>query len=148
MAWDNALFNIFRVYPSAVLSTFPHGCDESRDGQYSVMATVPGVSFAQFWPALFVEKYPNTFPRANPSFLIRKLHNFVDFRLMERMNNEIHRIQFESIINVIQMKLMKVIDNVKSIMMQKFQYFAELQLIDVVNGKMQKIQFESILYLI
>jgi hypothetical protein len=49
-----------------------------------------------------------------------------------------HLIQYDSIVNFIQNKLMKVIDNMRNMMMQEFQYFGEFQLIQLM------IQFDSI----
>jgi hypothetical protein len=57
-------------------------------------------------------------------------------------------IQFVSILNLIQMKLMKCSDNLKNMMNKEFQHFVESQLIEVRNMKMQMIQFVSILNLI
>jgi hypothetical protein len=50
-------------------------------------------------------------------------------------------IQFESIVNLIQAKLMKVIDKMRNMMIQEFQHFGEFQLIEVM---MPLIQFDSI----
>jgi hypothetical protein len=50
-------------------------------------------------------------------------------------------------VNLIQMKLMKVIDNDKNMMIQEFQHFLEFQLIEVMKLKMHLIQFESIVNL-
>jgi hypothetical protein len=61
---------------------------------------------------------------------------------------EMPLIRFESIVNLIQLKLMKVIDTLKNMMIQGFQHFVEFQLIQVVKMKMQMIQFESIVNLI
>jgi hypothetical protein len=41
---------------------------------------------------------------------------------------KMHMIQFDSIVNLIQMKLMKVIDIYENMMIQEFQHFVEFQL--------------------
>jgi hypothetical protein len=57
-------------------------------------------------------------------------------------------IQFESIGNLIQMKLMKVVYNMRNMMIQALQYFVEFQLIKAITIQMRMIQFESIVNLI
>jgi hypothetical protein len=53
-------------------------------------------------------------------------------------------IQFVSIVNLIQMKSMKVIHNKRNMMIQEFQHCMEFQLIEEMNMKMQRSQFVSI----
>jgi hypothetical protein len=55
----------------------------------------------------------------------------------------IERIQFVSILNSIQMKSMKVIDNKQNMMIQEFQHHGESQSSEVMNPQMQMIQFGS-----
>jgi hypothetical protein len=50
--------------------------------------------------------------------------------------------------DLIQMKLTKVIDNLKNKMNKEFQHWMESQLIEVMNLKMQMIQFVSIVNVI
>jgi hypothetical protein len=57
---------------------------------------------------------------------------------------KMQKIQFESIVNLIQMKLMKVIHTHKNMMIQESQHFEEFQLIEVMKMKMQKSRFRSI----
>jgi hypothetical protein len=54
-------------------------------------------------------------------------------------------IQFVSKLNLIQMKLMKVIYMMKNMMNKEFQHFVESQLIEVRKMKMHLSQFVSIL---
>jgi hypothetical protein len=62
---------------------------------------------------------------------------------------KMHMIQFLSIVNPTQMKLMKVIDIAKNMMNKEFQHFVESQLIQVSNMmKIHMIQFVSSLNLI
>jgi hypothetical protein len=71
----------------------------------------------------------------------------MESQLSEVMNMKMHLIQFGVIVNVIQMKWMKVIDTTKSMMNQEFQHCAESQLIEVTNMKIHLIQFDSIVNL-
>jgi hypothetical protein len=61
---------------------------------------------------------------------------------------KIQMIQFVSIGNLTQMKLMKVNSNMKNMMNKPFQHSVESKLIEVMNMKMQIIQFDSIVNLI
>jgi hypothetical protein len=72
----------------------------------------------------------------------------VEFQLIEEMKMKMHEIQFESIVNLIQMKLMKVICKMKSMMIKEFQHFVEFQLIEEMMMKMQMIQLDSIMIVI
>jgi hypothetical protein len=72
----------------------------------------------------------------------------VEFQLIEVMKTEMPLIQFDSIVNLIQMKLMKVIDNMKNMMIQEFQHSVEFQSIEVVKTEMPLIRFDSIVNLI
>jgi hypothetical protein len=53
------------------------------------------------------------------------------------------QIQFESIVNLIQMKSMKVICILKNVIIQEFQHSGECQSIEVTKMKMLPIQLES-----
>jgi hypothetical protein len=44
------------------------------------------------------------------NMMIQESQHFEEFQLIEVMKVKMHKIQFESIVNLIQMKLMKVID--------------------------------------
>jgi hypothetical protein len=72
----------------------------------------------------------------------------VESGLIEVMILKMHIIQFVSIVNWIQMKLMKVIHNVKNILNKEFQHWMESKLIEVMIQKMQMIQFVLIVNLI
>jgi ribosomal protein L30E len=78
----------------------------------------------------------------------QEFQHFLELSLIEVMNYKMQTIQFGSIVNLIQMKLMKVIHNLKNMNNQEFQHFLELSLIEVMNYKMQTIQFVSIVNLI
>jgi hypothetical protein len=60
----------------------------------------------------------------------------VEFHLIEGMMMKMLPIQFDSIVNWIQMKLMKVIHIEKNMMIQEFQHFGEFQLIERMKMKM------------
>jgi hypothetical protein len=60
------------------------------------------------------------------------------------MNMKMQMIQFVSIVNWIQMKLMKLIHMMKNIPNKEFQHCEESQLSEAMNMKMQMIQFMSI----
>jgi CRISPR/Cas system CSM-associated protein Csm2 small subunit len=62
-------------------------------------------------------------------------------QLIKVMKMKMPMIQFASIVNLTQMKLMKVIDNFKNIPNKEFQHWMESQLIEVMKLKMQMIQF-------
>jgi hypothetical protein len=79
--------------------------------------------------------------------MIQKFQHFVEFQSIEVMKIKIQMIQFDSIVNLIQMKLMKVIYIHKNMMIQEFQHVVEFQLSQVMKMKMQMIQFESIVNL-
>jgi hypothetical protein len=64
------------------------------------------------------------------------------------MTMKMQTIQFVSSVNMIQMWLMKVIDNSKNSLIQEFQHFVELQLIEVMTMKMLPLQFVSSVNLI
>jgi hypothetical protein len=79
----------------------------------------------------------------------KEFHHFVESQLTEVRMMKMQMIQFLSNLNLIQMKLMKVIHRMKNMMNKEFQHFVESQLIEVRNMmKMQMIQFVSILNLI
>jgi hypothetical protein len=52
----------------------------------------------------------------------RWIEHFVEFQLIQVMNMKMLLLQFESIVNLIQMKLMKVIHNLRNSLIQEFQY--------------------------
>jgi hypothetical protein len=52
----------------------------------------------------------------------------VEFQLIEVMILQMHQIQFVSIVNLIQIELMKMIDSKKNMMIQEFQNCRESQL--------------------
>jgi hypothetical protein len=56
--------------------------------------------------------------------------------------------QWASIVNLIQMKWMKMIRTIENMMKQKFQHCSESQLIEVMKKKMHPIQFALIVSLI
>jgi hypothetical protein len=51
-------------------------------------------------------------------------------------------IQYEAIVNLIQMKLMKVTDDLRNTMIQEVQHFVIFHLIEVMKMTMQVIRFE------
>jgi hypothetical protein len=51
----------------------------------------------------------------------------VELKLIQVMISEMQMIQFDSAVNLIQMKLMKMIDTHENMMIQEFQYPQELQ---------------------
>jgi hypothetical protein len=61
------------------------------------------------------------------------VEHFVELQLIEGMKLKMHMIHFESIVNLIQRKLMKVIYDVTSVMIRVFQQFVEFQLIELMN---------------
>jgi hypothetical protein len=61
--------------------------------------------------------------------MIQEFQHFVELKLIEVMILEMQMIQFDSIVNLIQIKLMKVIHIHKKMMIQEFQHFVELKLI-------------------
>jgi hypothetical protein len=69
-------------------------------------------------------------------------------QLIEVMNMKMHWIHFALIVNLIQMKLMKVIDIAKNMTIQHFQHCQESHLIEAMKMKMHWIQFVSIANLI
>jgi hypothetical protein len=63
------------------------------------------------------------------------------------MKMKMQIIQFESIVNLIQMKLRKMIHMMKNLMIQEFQYSVELHWIEMMTLDMFHVQFESVLKL-
>jgi hypothetical protein len=55
--------------------------------------------------------------------MIREFEHFVRFQLIEMMKMKVHLIQFDLIVNVIQMKSMKVNSNMRNMTTHQFQYF-------------------------
>jgi hypothetical protein len=78
----------------------------------------------------------------------KEFQHFLESILIEAMNMKVQMIQFVSIVNLIQMKLIKVIYNMKNMKNQEFQHFSESILIEVMNMKMHLIRFVSIVNLI
>jgi hypothetical protein len=76
--------------------------------------------------------------------MIQEFQHFVELKLIEVMIFEMHLIQFDSIVNLTQMKLMKVMHTMRNMMIQEFQHFAEFQLIEVMIFEMHLIQLDSI----
>jgi hypothetical protein len=72
----------------------------------------------------------------------------MESQLIEVMNMKMHTIQFAVIVNLIQMKSMKVIDTRKNMINQEFQHCSESQLIEVMILKIHTIQFAVIVNLI
>jgi NADH:ubiquinone oxidoreductase subunit 3 (subunit A) len=72
----------------------------------------------------------------------------VESQLIEVMNMKMQMIQFVSIVNLIQMRLMKVIHKMKNRINEEFEQSKESQLIQVMIHKIQMIQFVSIVNLI
>jgi hypothetical protein len=68
--------------------------------------------------------------------------------LIQVMILKMQMIQFVSIVNLIQIKWMKVSNNRKNSSIQEFEQSKESQLIEVMILKMQMIQFVSIVNLI
>jgi hypothetical protein len=85
--------------------------------------------------------------RKMKSRMIQEFQQFVECQLIEGINMKMHMIQFESIVNLIHMKLMNVIHIWKNMMIQEFQHFEEFQLIEVMKMKMQKSRFGPIVNL-
>jgi hypothetical protein len=73
----------------------------------------------------------------------RWIEHFVELGLIEVMKMRMHTIQFVSSVHLIQMWLMKVIHNMKNILIQEFQHSLESRLIEMMKHKMQMIQFVS-----
>jgi hypothetical protein len=78
----------------------------------------------------------------------KEFQHFLESKLIEVMNMKMYVIQFVSIVNLIQMKWMKIINKMKNMMNKEFQHSVESKLIEVMNHKMQMIQFISIVNLI
>jgi hypothetical protein len=69
----------------------------------------------------------------------KEFQSFVESELIQVRNIKMKMIHFVSILNLIQMKLMKVIQMPKTTMNKEFQHFVESQLIEVRMMKMQMI---------
>jgi hypothetical protein len=78
----------------------------------------------------------------------KDFQHWMESQLIEVMKLKMQMIQFVSIVILIQMKSMKVNNNMKNISNKEFQHLMESQLIQVMNMKMQMIQFVSIVILI
>jgi hypothetical protein len=69
------------------------------------------------------------------NMMIQEFQHFVEFQLIQVMIGKMLLIQFESIVNWIQMKLMKGSNKMKNMMIQEFQHFVEFQLIEMMKMK-------------
>jgi hypothetical protein len=65
----------------------------------------------------------------------------VESTLIEVNNMKMHMSQFMSIANSIQMKVMKVISNLKNMIIKEFQHCVESKSIEAMMRKMQMIQY-------
>jgi hypothetical protein len=72
----------------------------------------------------------------------------VEFQSIEVMKMKMLPIEFKSIVNLIQMKSMKLTCILQNMMIQEFQHSVEFQAIEVMKRKMLPIQFESIAFVI
>jgi hypothetical protein len=70
------------------------------------------------------------------NMIIREFQHYTEFQLIQVMKHKMQMIQFESIVNLIQLKLMKVFDKMRNMMIQEFQQIAELQLIESMSHRM------------
>jgi hypothetical protein len=84
----------------------------------------------------------------NDNILNKEFQHFLESKLIEVMKMKMLQIQFVSTVNLIQMRLMKVIHKMKSMMNKEYQHFLELKLIEVMIEKMLAIQFVSSVNLI
>jgi hypothetical protein len=57
--------------------------------------------------------------------MIQGFQHSVEFQLISVMNMKMFLIQLESIVNLIGMKFMKVIDNMRNAIIQEFQHYVE-----------------------
>jgi hypothetical protein len=78
----------------------------------------------------------------------QEFQHCVESHFIEMVKTKMQRIQFVSIANLIQMKLMKVIYTLKSMMSQEVQHCVESQLIEGMKMKLHNIQFVLIVNLI
>jgi hypothetical protein len=76
------------------------------------------------------------------------IQHFAESQSIQVSNMKMQKIQFVSMMMVIQMKLTKVIGNLKNTMSQEFQLNRESKLIQVSNVKMHSIQFVSMIMVI
>jgi hypothetical protein len=76
-----------------------------------------------------------------------EFQHWMELPLIEVMDRKMEMIQFVPIVNLIQMKVMKL-NNVKKISNKEFQHWMESQLIKWKNIELQMIQFVSIILLI
>jgi hypothetical protein len=88
----------------------------------------------------------STFPHRQ-MLIHRSIEHWMESQLIEVMNMKMHWSQFVLIVNLIQMKLMKVIHTMKNAMNQEFQHRVESQLTESLKMKMLPIQSASILNL-
>jgi hypothetical protein len=79
------------------------------------------------------------------NMMIPECQHSVECQLIEVMTMKVYLIQFDSIVNLISIKSMKVIHNNKNLMIREFQHSVEFQLIEVMSSQMPKIQFKSIM---
>jgi hypothetical protein len=79
---------------------------------------------------------------------IQGFQHSLESRSAEVMNVKMLPIQFVSTMNLIQMKLMKMVSNCKNISNKEFQHSLESKLIEVMKMKILPIQFVSSVNLI
>jgi hypothetical protein len=77
------------------------------------------------------------------NMMIQEFQHCMEFQLIEEMNMKMQKIQFVSIVNLLQMKSMKVIDICRNMMIQEVWHHEESQSSEVTNPQMQMIQFGS-----
>jgi hypothetical protein len=75
--------------------------------------------------------------------MIQQFQQCLESRFIEVMKMKMLAIQFVSSVNLIQMKLMKVLYNMKNILIQQFQQSLELRLSEVMTHKILAGQFVS-----
>jgi hypothetical protein len=78
----------------------------------------------------------------------RLIEHETESQLIQVMNMKRHPIQFGLIVNLIQMKWTKVIDNMQNMINQEVQHCLESRLIEVMKMKIHPIQFGLIVNLI
>jgi hypothetical protein len=80
--------------------------------------------------------------------MIQEFQDSVQVQLIEVMNMLLHLIQFETIVDLIQMKFMKGLGNMRNMMIQDFEHSVEFHLIYATNMKSQMTRSELIAILI
>jgi hypothetical protein len=59
------------------------------------------------------------------NMMVQEFQHFVEFQLIQAMNLKMHMIQFDSIVSLIQIKLLKVNHKMRNVMLQEFQHFVD-----------------------